>query len=141
MKIERQAWWRLPQQVRFLVAGGINTVVGYLVFSGLYVLLHQHVHYLVIGILAQAVALTSAFIVYRRLVFLSNDGWIATFIRFNLSQLVAFGGGLAGLYLFVRFGHLPPLIAQAIVILLTVMLSYALHRYYSFRRGSLKVPG
>jgi putative flippase GtrA len=141
LKIERQAWWRLPQQVRFVVAGGINTAVVYLVFSTLYLLLQRHVHYLAIGCLSQAIALTSAFVVYRRLVFLSQDHWLPTFVRFNLSQFVAFGAGLAGLYVLVRYGHLSPLLAQAIVILLSVMLSYALHHYYSFRRGSIKGAG
>jgi putative flippase GtrA len=141
LKIEWQAWWLLPQQARFLIAGGLNTIIGYLVFSTLYLLLQEHVHYLEIGVFSQAIALTSAFVVYRRLVFRSKDHWLPTFVRFNMSQLVAFGFGLAGLYVLVRFGHVPPLLAQAVVLLLSVVLSYALHRYYSFRRGSMKVAG
>ena len=38
MEVERASWWRLPQQVRFVVAGGFNTAVGYLLFSGLFLL-------------------------------------------------------------------------------------------------------
>jgi len=127
--------------MRFLVAGGINTVVGYLTFSILYLLLERWVHYLAIGCLSQAIAVTSAFVVHRRLVFQCEDPWLPSFLRFNLSQLVSFAFGLAGLYGLVHFAQFPPLAAQAIVIVCSVVISYALHRYYSFRRGSLKVSG
>jgi putative flippase GtrA len=128
-------WWRIPQQMRFLLAGGFNTIFGYLVFGLLYLSLANRLHYLEIGVLSQAIAVTSAFVIYRHLVFRSSEPWPRSFIRFNVSQLAAFALGLVGLYGTVHFGHLPPLIAQAIVIFLTVIVSYTLHRFYSFRRG------
>jgi putative flippase GtrA len=133
LKIEWRAWWRLPQQVRFLLAGGYNTVFGYLVFSALYLSIGRWIHYLVVALLAHLIAVISAFVVHRRLVFRSIDRWQTSFIRFNVSQLAALGCGMAGLYLLVQFGHFNPLLAQALIISFTVSLTYVLHRHYSFR--------
>ena len=139
MRIEWEAWWRAPQQVRFLIAGGYNTLVGYLIFSALYLLLGRYVHYLVIACVAHVISVASAFVVHRFLVFRCNDDWRRSFLRFNLSQLVALGCGLCGLYGLVNYAHLRPLVAQANVTILSVILSYLLHRYFSFR--STRMPG
>jgi putative flippase GtrA len=136
LKLEWQAWWRLPRQLRFLVVGGYNTIFGYLVFSGLFLVLGRWVHYLVIGCFAHAIAVINAFVAHRCLVFRSLDRWQPSFFRFCLSQLVAFAFGLAGLYGLVEFAHFNPLLAQAVVTVSSVLLTYALHRYFSFRDPS-----
>jgi putative flippase GtrA len=136
LKIEWQAWWRLSRQLRFLLAGGYNTIFGYLVFSGLFLLLGQWIHYLVIGCFAHVLAVVNAFVVYRRLVFRSIDRWQPSFFRFCFSQLVALGFGIIGLYGLVEFGHFNPLLAQAVVTVSSVLLTYTLHRYFSFRESS-----
>ncbi len=132
-RIDWQRWWRLPLKLRFLLAGGYNTVFGYLVFSGMYLLFGRWIHYLVIGVLAHFIAVISAFVVHRHLVFRAADAWRRSFIRFNLSQLVALGFGMSCLYSLVTWGHLSPLVAQAIVVAASVLLTYALHRHFSFR--------
>jgi len=116
-----------------MLAGAYNTAFGYLAFTVLFLLLHTRIHYLGIAVLCQAVSLTSAFIVHRRLVFVSREPWQSSFIRFNLSQLAAFLFGTAGLYALVRLGRLSPLFAQALLIVPAVLLTYTLHRCFSFR--------
>ena len=133
LKIKWQAWWRLPRQLRFLLAGGYNTIFGYFVFSGLFLLLGQRIHYLVIGCLAHVIAVVNAFVVHRRLVFRSVDRWQPSFFRFCFSQLVAFVFGITSLFGLVEFGHFSPLLAQALVTVSSVLLTYTLHRYFSFR--------
>jgi putative flippase GtrA len=133
LKIDSKGWWRLPQELRFLLAGAYNTAFGYLVFTVLYYGFGTTIGYLGVAVLCQAVALTSAFIVHRRLVFRSTVAWPASFLRFNLSQLMAILCGMLGLYALVHFAHLNPLLAQAIVILVSVVITYTLHRYFSFR--------
>lgn len=133
-KNEWQAWWRLPQQIRFLAAGAFNTGVGYALFSTLFLLFGQRIHYLLIGLAAHALAVVNAFVVYRTLVFRSTERWQMPFIRFNLSQLVGLAFGMASLYTLVEFFGWSPLFAQAVVTLLSVVLNYLLHRYFSFRK-------
>jgi putative flippase GtrA len=132
LKIEWQAWWRLPRQWRFLLAGGYNTVFGYCVFTGLFVLAGEKIHYLVIAAIAHVIAVISAFVVHRRLVFRSTAPWQPSFFRFCLSQLAAFILGIIGLYGLVEFGHFNPLLAQAAITVISVALTSTLHRRFSF---------
>jgi putative flippase GtrA len=122
----------MRQQWRFLLVGAFNTLFGYVLFSGLFLLFGKRVHYLVIGFIAHVIAVSNAFIAYRTLVFPAKDKWQASFVRFNLSHLMGLGFGMSGLYALVEFGHSNPLLAQAVITTLSVILSYTLHRYFSF---------
>jgi len=130
-----ERWWRLHQTLRFLIVGGYNTAFGYLAFAVLYLAFGHRIHYLVVGLMAHAVAVVNAFVVYRAFVFRSARKWFPEFLRFNLSQLATLGFGMAGLYLLVNFGRMNPLLAQAVVVSASVVLSYALHRFYTFRNA------
>jgi putative flippase GtrA len=133
LKIDSKVWWRLPQELRFLVAGAYNTVFGFLLFVAMYYAFGTRIGYLGVAALCYSVSLTSAFLVYRRLVFGATTAWQSSFLRFNLSQLAASFSGALGLFVLVHYVHINPVPAQAIVILVSVVVTYALHRYFSFR--------
>ena len=122
--------------MRFLVVGGYNTVFGYVVFAGLYLLLQRRYGYLMIGLLAYSIALVNAFAAHRFLVFRASDSLFGSFARFNVSQLLVLCFGMLGLYVLVEYGRLNPLAAQALVILVSVVATYMLHRHFSFRNQS-----
>lgn len=124
--------WHANQQLRFLVVGGWNTVFGYGMFVLLYGLLHDHVHYLVIGFAAHAVAAINAFVAHRLLVFRSRGPWLAEFLRFNVSLTFVLCCGLAALWLLVSVTHLGPVLAQGLVTIGTLCISYVVHRRFSF---------
>ncbi len=130
--IEMDIWWRLPQKIRFLIVGGYNTVFGYAAFAVCFLIVGKRIHYLLVGLLAHLLSVTNAFLVHRSFVFRASGPWQASFVRFNLSQLIGVGFGMGGLYTLVEFGHLNPLIAQAFMIALGTVLAYSLHRTYSF---------
>ncbi len=133
MKSPGEHWWELPQTLRFLIVGGYNTVFGYLAFTVLYLTVGERINYLIVGLAAHAVAAVNAFVVHRLFVFRSSKGWFAEYLRFNLSQLASLSFGMAALYALVSFGHLKPLIAQAMAVSASVVISYALHRFFTFR--------
>ena len=130
--VERFGRWPADERVRFVVVGGWNTAFGYLAFVVLYALLHDRLNYLVIGALAHALSVTNAFVCHRMLVFRSRDPWFAEFVRFNLAQAAVLACGLAGLWFLVSVLHVSPLIGQAIVTVLGVVLSYLAHRRFTF---------
>jgi putative flippase GtrA len=134
MESDWQAWWRLPQQFRFLLAGAFNTGAGYILFSGMFLLFGRWIHYLLIALVAHMLSVVNAFIVHRKLVFRSTEKWQHSFVRFNLSQIVSLGLGMAALYVLVEFAKWGPLRAQALVTIFSVMLNYLLHRFFSFRK-------
>jgi putative flippase GtrA len=125
--------WRGHEKLRFLAVGVWNTAFAYLAFFAIYGLLHQHVHYLVVSILAHICAVANAFVCQRILVFQSRTPWVSSFLRFNLVQLLVLIGNLAGLALLVEVFHFHTLLSQLIVMTISVIVSYLMHRAYSFK--------
>jgi putative flippase GtrA len=127
---------RNPQMVRYVVVGGWNTLAGYTIFFACYVLLAEQLHYMLIALLSHVVATLNAWVCYRRLVFFSTMRWFTEYLRFNLScgLLIAFQLFI----LFVLSGLLGvhPLVAQAVAIIISVGVSYLVHKHFSFGTGS-----
>lgn len=124
-------------RVRFLLVGGTNTVVGYTVFALLYFVLLREVPfgYLASLLLSYVVSIPLAFFLYRRFVFIVTGSVARDFIAFvgvNASS-VALNAVL--LWLLVESVGAPPLVAQALALAATTVMSYVGHRFVSFRRG------
>lgn len=127
-----RAYWGANQKMRFMIVGGWNTLFGYLCFVVLYAVLHRHLHYLLIGVLAHATATVHAFVAHRFFVFRSREPWFGEFVRFNISLLFVMGYAIAALWLLVEIFHLDPVIAQGLVTVVSVVFSYVAHRRFSF---------
>lgn len=126
--------WAAGEKLRFLVVGAINTLVGYLIFACLYLLIGTWLHYLLVALVSHFLAVSLAYSLHRTIVFRSTGPIWPEFLRYNLSLLTVLGAGMAGLYLLVSSLGLSPLPAQAIVTILSVIGSYLAHRNYSFYR-------
>lgn len=132
--------WQDNRKLRFLVVGGWNTLFGYLCFYVLYLLSADHLHYLIVAVIAHAVNVTQAYVMQRRLVFRSNAHIAYEFLRFNASLVATFLFNLLVMYMLVEGIALSPLLAQAIAIFTSLILTYVLHSFVSFRSSSNR-PG
>jgi putative flippase GtrA len=128
------------EKIRFLVGGCYNTAFGYGVFALLYTLLHRHLFYVVILAMAQAVSLINNYLVYRLFVFQVRGHVVADGLRFSSVYLSAYATNLAALPVLVHFADLDPLVAQAVLVLVTAVSCYLAHRYFSFRRRPEMAP-
>ena len=115
------------QRVAFLVVGGINTVFGYLCFAVFLVTVGQRSHYLAALACAHVVSVLFAFVLYRFVVFRVRGHVLADLWRFETVYLAA---------LAVNFVLLPVLLAQALIVSVTSLMSWMGHKHYSFRRSS-----
>lgn len=124
------------QRVRFLVVGGINTLIGYGVFSVLQLWVFADIPfgYLASLVLSYAVAICIAFVLYRRFVFPVKGRIVSDFVKFVGVYLVSIGINAVLLPLLAELVGLHPLVAQAISLVLTTLISYFGHKYISFRR-------
>jgi putative flippase GtrA len=123
------------RKLRYLLVGGMNTVVGYGLGVGLYLLLSPAFHILLIGLVANVLAISFSFTTHKLLVFRTQDHWLSEYLR---SYLVYGGMGLMGtllLWALVDGIHLPIWIAQGVAIGLTVVFSYLGHARFTFRAG------
>ncbi|WP_213814337.1 GtrA family protein [Glaciihabitans sp. dw_435] len=138
------------ERVRFLIVGGINTVLGY----GLFVLFEltfgkniadafgDTVGYLCSLYLSYVIAIAVAFILHRRFTFkVAGTGNVfLDFARFASVYVVSLVINSFALPLLVEFGHLSPLVGQAIVVVITTLISYFGHKWFSFRRAPEPMP-
>lgn len=128
-----QLRWSENEKLRFLVVGAANTLAGYLIFAALYLMLDTWLHYLLVAFASHFLAVCFAYALQRTIVFRSTGAIWPEFLRYNLSLLTVLGAGMAGLLVLVAGFGLPPLLAQAVVTVLSVMGSYIAHRRFSFR--------
>lgn len=122
------------RRVAFLIVGGVNTVVGFLWFVLFQVTIGQLWGYMATLVFSHIASVLCAFYLHRRFVFRVRGHVWRDLARFEVVQLGAFGINLVALPLLVEVAGLGPIVAQAVVVFVTVTLSYFAHRHFSFRR-------
>jgi putative flippase GtrA len=126
-------YFRRREQLLYLVVGGWNTVFGYAVWALFQYVLGDHLHYLVIVLLAWPIALLNAYIGYRYLVFRSRGPVLKELPRFSLVYLATLVVNLAVLPIALAVLPLSIYVVQAVLTVGVVICSYLGHKYYSFR--------
>lgn len=121
--------------VRYLLVGGLNTAFAYAVSVGLYYGLSRWLHVVTIGVIANIVCITEAFIAYKLLVFRSPGSWLREYVR----CYVVYGGnaliGVVGLWLLVKVIGMRFWIAQGVLMMLGIAISYVGHNRFTFNKA------
>lgn len=130
------------QRVSFLIVGGINTLLGFGLYSAftLWVFHDVYLGYTLSLVVSYAIAITVAFVLYRRFVFRVTGHVIRDFVRFVAVYAVSIGINLVALPVLVEFVGISPILAQAIILVITTIVSFVGHRSFSFRRPSRSNP-
>jgi putative flippase GtrA len=126
------------QRVAFLVVGAINTVVGFLCFAAFLMTVGRlwgpPWGYLATLACAHVVSVLIAFVLYRFVVFRVRGHVLADLWRFETVYLSALAVNFVLLPGLVEIAHLPVLLAQALIMAVTSLMSWVGHKNYSFRR-------
>lgn len=121
-------------KLRFLVAGGLNTLFGLAIFPALlWLMTPLRWHYLVILTLCQILAVAFAYTTNKLLVFRTRGNHVREFVKFASFYVVNFAVNLAALPILVEVVHIPPAIAQTLFVLVVVLTSYFWHSRITFR--------
>ena len=123
------------QRVAFLAVGAFNTGFGFLCFAALLLVLGQRL-YLVALLCAYVISVLLAFVLYRHLVFRVSGHVLADLGRFVTVYLSALAVNVVMLPLLVELARVPVLLAQAMIVLVTSLISWVGHKHYSFRRST-----
>lgn len=123
------------QKFRYLIVGAWNTLAGYAIFAGLYVLLDSIIGYMLIAGISHVFAVSQSFITQRWIVFKSSgNGW-AEYWRFHLTHLGSLGISLGALPFMVEILKISPLLAQGFITAIIVIASYFIHLNFTFRKA------
>ena len=135
-------WFRFPQKLRFLLVGGFNTVFAYLVLNLLNILfgllLKDAFSPVVIANLALIIqyilTINVSFITMRYYVFQSHGNWRKEWLK------------AWSVYIFLYLINAPILtfmmavlgwstwLAQGVYLIFSTIITFLLHKYYSFRK-------
>lgn len=122
------------QRFQFLVVGGINTALGIGWFALFQSLLGAHVGYMINLVLGHVCSVLSAFFLHRTFVFRVKGHFWLDLGRFTTVTMTNFVIIAVLLPVVVELVHVTPIAAQAGLTVLTVLISWFGHKYFSFRR-------
>ena len=115
---------RLPQFIKFIISGGINTVITY----GIYLILLLQFSYQLSYTIAYASGLVISYFLSRLFVFQSHKG-MKSLLLFPLIYVVQYGFGILILWLCIDKAGISDKIAPLIVIAITIPVTYLLSRF------------
>ncbi len=122
------------ERVRYLLVGAWNTLVGYLLFAGLVLTFDGRVHYTILLLVSHMISVLEAFVAYRLIVFRVRGNVLRDLARFWSVYAAALAVNLAVLPVLVDVVGIDVLIAQAGLVVATIISTYVANRRFSFRR-------
>lgn len=124
------------ERVRFVMVGGANTAIGYGLFLLFELTTGPYLGYFFSLYASFFLASIVAFTLHRHYTFKVNGtgNVFIDFVRFLSVYVVALLLNSIALPVFVELLGLPPWMAQAIIVVVTTLVSYFGHKYFSFRR-------
>lgn len=122
------------RKFRYLMAGGANTVFGYLIGVVTYKILSPEFSIWIVGFFTNVIAITFSFVTYKLFVFKTQGQWIAEYLKSYLVYGSMALIGMVFLWVYVDLMNMTIWMAQGLVIISTVVLSYMGHSRVTFRR-------
>lgn len=121
------------QRRKYLVAGFINTVFGYSIGVVVYKIFYSNTNIFVIGCISNIISITFSFVTFKIFVFKTRGRWMAEYFRAYVVYGTIATAGVIFLWVYIDMLHLNIWIAQLLVILSTLVLSYIGHSRFTFR--------
>ena len=133
----RERWSRPEYRtkvLKFVGIGILNTGFAYASFAALYTVFRQ-LPYMAVLVVSRELSVVFAYILYRRLVFKSGGPIAREFAKFWMVYAGGLMLNLLALPFLVELAHVRVLVAQALVLVLTVMSSWIGHNRFSFSKS------
>lgn len=122
------------KKLRFLIAGGINTIVGLSVYPLLFIVLEPlGAGYIQVLIIAQLICITFSFVSNKYYVFKTKGKLRAEYIKFFMFHGFYFLLNLICLPLLVEVLKINPIISQTLFAIAIIVTSYFWHNAVTFK--------
>lgn len=117
---------------RFLLVGGLNTLIGYFASLVFYSLFGDYLHIIFIAILNAIFSISISFIGHRKFVFKSTQPWLKEYIKMYIVNALAMCINIFLIWICVDFLHMTFWISQAILTFLITIYMYFAHKFFTF---------
>ena len=126
-------WLRLPEKMRFILIGGVNTVVAYIIFVISLLILGADVYQFCL-LLSWILSSASSFVLMKTFVFCSKGHWFNEYSKCAISWVVSYFVNALILQILVSNLSWNVYIAQLIAIIIYSCVTYILFKYFAFHR-------
>lgn len=120
--------------VRYLLVGGWNTLFGIGLFAVMFWCLQDWLHYQVIVVTAWALSVVNAYACYKIFVFRTRGNIWRELSRCYVVYTAALAAQMTGMWILVDGCGLHPIVANALVTFIVVVISYLGHKLFSFKK-------
>lgn len=148
--ITENFWFKFPQKLRYLLVGGFNTVFAYSIlailiwtYEKINISNNLNLNEEIIANLAlftqYVLCVNVSFITMKYYVFQSKGNWKAEFVKaWSVYIFLYLINAPIMTFLMVTM-NLHALVAQAIYLIFSTIITYILHKYYSFRKKEIAI--
>jgi putative flippase GtrA len=125
----------LAEKIRFVIVGVFNTLLGFGMFALIQFLFGKYLSEVLVLLIAHVFASSAAFVLHRKAVFQVSGQVFLDYFRYQSIYVIPLGINLIVLPIMVTGMHINPYLAQGLITIVTVTISYVGHKYFSFRRA------
>lgn len=122
------------QRMRYLIGGGFNTVVNYVLGAVIYQTLVPLLNFAIVGLIVTVLSISVSFTTYKKFVFRTKEKWWIEYLR----AYVVYGSiaipNIGFMWLLLNRGHVNVWLAQALVTAAAIVVSYIGHTAFTFRQ-------
>lgn len=119
-------------EVKYAIAGVWNSIFGVLFFAGLIHFFEDELGYLVILGISYPISILQSHFVQRKFVWSSSYGYTSELMRFGIVYLVQFIANLLLLSLAVEILGKPVLMAQIVIVVILICISFIINKKWTF---------
>ncbi len=141
-------WFKLPQKLRFLLVGGFNTVFAFCILAVLIETakfvnnianwgLNETILANISLFIQYIITINVSFLTMRYYVFQSKGNWRKEFAKAWSVYVMMYLINAPILTFLMEIVGLPALVAQAIYIIFATVITFLLHKYFSFRQKAI----
>ena len=131
--MKRNFFWRLSPKIRFLLVGGVNTLIGIGIINGLQFIIGNSMRPQYVFIIGWIIASLPNFFGMQLLVFESPGHVFAKYVKYILSSLTNCLVGICFLFLFFDLLSLNVYFSQTSVLIINAVISYSLMKFFTFK--------
>lgn len=125
-------WIRFPEKLRFLLVGGYNTVISYLLYA-LFLWIGDERYPQLSLFFSFILSSLNSYWTQKIFVFVTSGNYMREYIRCLLSWGISYLLNVVWLYILVHIVLLNPYLAQLIAQILVVVNSYLMLKHFAFK--------
>ncbi len=125
-------WFNISDKIRFLLVGGFNAGVSYLMYSAFCIILGEASYQTALAI-AWIVSSVVSFTTQKFLVFRGNGSWMREYIKCCTTWVFSYMINAGLLEMFVKVFHINVYIAQIIATLIAAIFTYVVFKKFAFK--------